>query len=151
MAGVRPRPKRYVYSTSLNWGGAGQGTQRSDSRPEIQIAPPPEFKGPEGVWSPEHLLVASLESCVLLTFLYLAGRRGVQLVSYESETEGTLELTPEGMQFTEFTVRPKVVIAPDGDVSAARDALQDAAGTCLVHRSLKAQVHLELQVSAAPS
>ena len=151
MSDVRARPKRYTYRTSLQWDGAGCGTQRSEQRPPLRVAPPPEFKGPEGVWSPEHLLVASLESCVLLTFLYLARRQGVELVGYESETEGVLELSGEGMAFTEFILRPRVIITPGGDVGAAEEALRRAADSCLVHRSLKCQVRLEAQVTEAPA
>jgi len=151
MGGVRARPKHYVYRTSLKWDGAGRGTQRSEGRPAIEVGPPPDFKGPEGVWSPEHLLVASLESCILLTFLYQVQRQSIGLVSYESETEGTLELSVDGLEFTEFTVRPQVLVAPGGDVAAAREALQRAADSCLVHRSLKSKVHLEPEVSAAPA
>ncbi len=151
MEGARARPKRCFYRTSLVWDGAGRGTQRSEGRPDVEVAPPPGFKGPDGVWSPEHLLVASLESCILLTFLYRAHRGGIALVSYESEAEGTLELSAGGMEFTEFTVRPRVVIAPGGDVAAAEQALRLATDSCLVHRSLKSEVHLEPEVSAAPA
>jgi organic hydroperoxide reductase OsmC/OhrA len=145
------RPKRCVYRTSVVWQGGGRAIQRSEGRPPIEVASPPEFRGPEGVWTPEHLLVASLESCILLTFLCLARRAGVALVSYESETEGTLEQDAAGRQFTAFTVRPRVVIAPAGDVGAAVAALQSAADACLVHRSLKGMVRLEPEVSAAPA
>ncbi len=151
MEGARARPKHHVYRTSLVWDGADRATQRGEGRPGIRVAPPPEFKGPEGLWSPEHLLVASLESCVLLTFLYHVQRGGIPLVSYASETEGTLELGVGGMEFTEFTVRPRVVIGPAGDVAAAEGALRRAADSCLVHRSLKSQVHLESEVTAAPA
>jgi len=151
VSGARARPKLYTYRTCLQWDGAGCGTQRSEQRPPLKVAAPPEFKGPEGVWSPEHLLVASLESCVLLTFLYLAGRQGIELTSYESETEGVLELGGEGMAFTEFTVRPRVVVAPGADVTAAERALNRAADSCLVHRSLKCDVRLEPRVSEAPA
>ena len=151
MGGVRARPGHHVYRTSLKWDGAKGAALRSEGRPELRVAPPPEFGGPEGVWGPEHLLVASLESCILLTFLYLLQRQGIGLVSYESQAEGTLELGAEGMAFTEFTVRPQVLIAPGGDVAAAERTLRRAADSCLVHRSLKSQVHLEPRVSEAPA
>jgi organic hydroperoxide reductase OsmC/OhrA len=32
----------------------------------------PEFKGPEGIWSPEELLVGSVNACVMNTFLAYA-------------------------------------------------------------------------------
>jgi organic hydroperoxide reductase OsmC/OhrA len=148
---ARGRPKRYLYRTSLKWNGADRATQHSEGRPPLEVAPPPGFKGPEGFWSPEHLLVGSLESCILFAFLYHAQRQGIGLVSYESEAEGAQEQGPEGMEITEFTVRPKVVVAPGGDVAAARQALQSAADSCLIHRSLKPKIRLEAEVSAAPA
>jgi len=36
---------------------------------------PPEFKGEPGNWSPEELLVGSLNTCIMLTFLTLAQAR----------------------------------------------------------------------------
>jgi organic hydroperoxide reductase OsmC/OhrA len=151
MGGAGLRPKRYPYRTSLKWDGADRATERSEGRPAIEVAPPPDLKGPRGLWSPEHLLVASLESCILLTFLHHLGRRGIALVSYESEAAGTAELGAGGMEFTEFTVRPRVVIGPGGDVAAARQVLEHAAESCLVHRSLKSSVRLEPEVTAAPA
>ena len=62
-----------------------------------------------------------------------------------------LELSGEDMAFTEFILRPRVIITPGGDVAAAEETLRRAADTCLVHRSLKCQVCLEPQVTEAPA
>ena len=150
MKGARSRPKRSLYHTSLVWDGAAGGTQRCEGRPDIELARPGSG-GAEDAWSPEHLLVASLESCILLTFLYHARRAGIALVSYESQTEGAAESSAECMEFTEFTVRPRVVIGPAGDVAAAERALRRAADSCLVHRSLRSAVHLDPRIVEAPA
>lgn len=40
---------------------------------KIEVATPPEFpKGMEGIWSPEHLLVAAVNSYLMTTFLAIA-------------------------------------------------------------------------------
>ncbi len=40
---------------------------------KIEVATPPEFpKGIAGIWSPEHLLVAAVSSCLMTTFLAVA-------------------------------------------------------------------------------
>lgn len=50
-------------------------------KPEIQVWASPEFKRHEGNWSPEDLLVASVEVCTMTTFLAFAERSGFSPVS----------------------------------------------------------------------
>ena len=40
--------------------------------PTLEFAAPPEFGGPGGIWSPEHLFVASVSSCLMTTFRSMA-------------------------------------------------------------------------------
>ena len=41
-------------------------------RLNIVVGSPPEFKGQPDVWAPEELLVGSVNTCLMLTFLALA-------------------------------------------------------------------------------
>ena len=68
--------------------------------PDLTVATPPEFGGPEGIWSPEELLVASVGSCLLSTFLYFAYRFEFPFESYSSRSTGTIEKTSQGLRFT---------------------------------------------------
>jgi organic hydroperoxide reductase OsmC/OhrA len=45
-------------------------------RPNIVVGSPPEFKGEPDIWAPEELLVGSLNTCMMLTFLALAQAQG---------------------------------------------------------------------------
>lgn len=139
------RPKQFKYRTSTEWTGQKRCTLASEGKPELECATPPEFKGHEGVWSPEDLQVAALDSCILMTFLYHAEQADIEVVSYRSEAEGVLEMQAGGLVFTEFAVRPQIIVAP-GQKDAAQEAIHKAAESCLVHRSLSAQVHLEAVV-----
>jgi organic hydroperoxide reductase OsmC/OhrA len=143
------KEKQYTYRTSLRWTGERRGKLASSGETDLDVATPPEFSGHEGVWWPESLLVGSLESCVMLTFLYFAERADLQLVEYSSEAEGRLSVGGGKMTFTGFTVRAEIVVATEDDVEAARKALGRAADACLVTQSLGPDVDVQANVRAA--
>ena len=68
---------------------------RSEGKPALVVNAPPEFKGEPGFWTPEDLFVASVEVCLMLTFVGIAEKRGVSFVSYTSTAEGLLEWVEE--------------------------------------------------------
>ncbi len=64
------RSKVFTYQAELQWQGGRTATVASGDRPELTVAPPPDFPGGEtDRWSPEHLFLAALESCTMLSFL----------------------------------------------------------------------------------
>src|SRR5215211_6373370 len=62
----------YYYTTAVEWTGERHGDLSAPVLPKLKIDAPPEFKGHEGVWTPEHLFVASVNSCFMTTFLAIA-------------------------------------------------------------------------------
>lgn len=63
----------YFYETHLYWKGRRRGLVEVAELPPVTTSAPPEFQGEPGYWTPEHLLVAALESCLMTTF---SGHRG---------------------------------------------------------------------------
>ena len=110
------RSKVYTYRTALKWTEQKKGTISSSGKPDIQVATPPEFKGHEGIWSPEDLYIAAANTCVMTTFLALAERAGLAFASYECEAEGRLELVEGKFQVTRITLRPRITLVSGGDV-----------------------------------
>jgi organic hydroperoxide reductase OsmC/OhrA len=137
------RPKSYKYKTSVLWTGEKKGTMTVAGKPAVEVATPPEFKGHEGIWSPEDLCVAAVNSCIMTTFLAFAGRAGLAFEGYESEAEGLLELVNERLVFTKIVVRPKVRLRPGADPRQAAEILHKAEKNCLVSNSLRTEVTLE--------
>jgi len=82
------RGKTYTYRTTVTWTERKRGVLSSPGKPEIQGGTPPEFKGHEGIWSPEDLFVASVNVCVMSTFLAFAERAGLAFTGYQSDAEG---------------------------------------------------------------
>ena len=137
------RSRVYTYRTGVKWTGRRLGVASSPGKPDVQVATPPEFKGHEGIWSPEDLFVASVNVCLMTTFLAVAERAGLALSSYESEAEGRLEMVDGKFQVTSITLRPKVVVAAGGDTGKVGELLAKAKANCLISNSIKSRVVLE--------
>ncbi len=144
------RHKSFQYHTSLQWGGNRAGTLFTDGKPEIRVSAPPEFKGEPGIWSPEDLFVAAVNSCTMTTFLAFALRLEIPLEMYISDAEGTLEFTGDGYQFTRVVLRPRIIVAEENAIEAATRAIHDAHEKCLISNSIRAEVIVEptIEVSA---
>jgi len=85
----------HTYQTEIVWRHERECRVSARDNPELTVATPPEFGGPEGVWSPEELFVASVGSCLLSTFLYFAYRFGLAFGSYSSTSTGRMEKTSQ--------------------------------------------------------
>lgn len=140
------RSKVYTYRSTVKWTEQKKGMISSSGKPDLQVATPPEFKGHEGIWSPEDLFVASVNVCVMSTFLAFAERAGLAFVSYQSEAEGRLELVDGKFQVATITLRPHLTLPPGGDADKARDLIQKAEVGCLISNSIKTRVSLEATI-----
>jgi peroxiredoxin-like protein len=136
------RSKVYRYHTQVRWTEQRKGIASVTGKPELEVATPPEFKGHEGIWSPEDLFVASANICLMTTFLAFADRAGLGFTSYRGDAEGTLELIEGKFQFTTITLRPQVALKPGEDRAKAQQILERAEAACLISNSMKCRVVL---------
>jgi peroxiredoxin-like protein len=137
------RSKVYTYRTTVTWNERKIGVIASPGKPDVQVATPPEFKGHEGIWSPEDLFVASVNVCVMSTFLAFAERAGLAFTGYQSDAEGRVELVEGKLQVTAVILKPRVTVMAGEDVSKAKDLLSKAEANCLISNSVKTSVRLE--------
>lgn len=142
------RTKIYTYRTSLKWTERKMGMLSSPGKPNVQVSTPPEFKGHEGIWSPEDLFVASVNVCVMSTFLALAERAGLAFSSYESDAEGRVELVEGKLQVTSVTLTPRITISSREDVDKAKELLTKAESNCLISNSVKTHVTMHATVES---
>lgn len=139
----RTKHKTFDYRTALRWTGERNGLLRSEGKPEIDVSSPPEFKGRAGQWTPEDLLVASVEVCTMTTFIAFSLNKKLPLVSYESAATGTLEFTDGGYRFTKIVLRPEIVVESDDAVPQAAAILEEAHRACFIANSICSEVLLE--------
>ncbi|MBN1418040.1 MAG: OsmC family protein [Planctomycetes bacterium] len=141
----------HVFETEVVWQRDERKAcrVRAGEKPALTVATPPEFGGPEGVWSPEELFVGSVGSCLLSTFLYFAERFQLPFGSYTSTSRGTVEQRPEGLRFTGLDVSI-VLQVPDGKALEKAVALrlkEKLEKYCPVSASLACPVRLTFEVT----
>ena len=137
------------YLVSANAEAEGTVALKSNDMPQIVSAPPAEFGGPGDQWSPEHLLVASVADCFILTFRAIARASKLEWVSLEATAEGVLDKVERAPQFTAFTVKATLTVPPGTDEAKAQRLLDKAESACLITNSLKADSHLEADIIGA--
>ena len=95
---------------------------------------------------PEEAFVASLSSCHMLFFLWLASKRGLVVDSYRDAAVGVMGKDADGrMAMVRVTLRPDVRFSGDRRPAAAElEALHHAAHEeCYIARSVRTEVRCE--------
>ena len=133
--------KKFYYRDQVKWLEQRKGVLLSEGKPDIEIATPAEFKGHAGFWTPEDFLVASVNSCIMTTFLYFAEKLKIELVSYESHAEGVLERVDKEFMISEIKVTPKLKVKAENKEIVV-DALEKSEKGCLISASVKSKVFL---------
>lgn len=146
-AAPKSKYKTFTYHTGLCWTENRAGQLNSEGKPGFRVASPPEFKGESGVWTPEDLFVAAVETCTMTTFLAFAQRLQIPFVSYESSAEGFLEFVDGRYRFTKIFVRPHVVVENESAIPQAQKTIDDAHHHCLIAHSIKSEVVIEATFS----
>jgi len=144
-------PYPHLYRASAAGQPAGGVKVTSPELPDIETAPPPEFDGPGGVWSPETLLCASVADCFILTFRGVTRAAKFEWISLDCRVQGTLERVEGKSRFTKFSTLATLRVAAGSDIAKARSLLERAEHGCLIANSLTGERVLEADVIEAPA
>lgn len=134
------------YTVEITSTGLKTGTLEApgDALPACEVASPQQFGGPAGVWSPEHLYVAALSSCLMTTFRSIADNSGLEVLDYSDSATGHLQRGEDRMfAFDTVTLRPRVVIADGSKTERTIRLLHKAEAACLVRRSVTSEILLK--------
>ncbi len=93
------------YSREHTWSFDGGITVKASAAPAVVPAP---YSNPACV-DPEEALVASVSSCHMLTYIYLASRQGFQVESYVDDAVGVVTKNEQGrLWVSSITLNPKI-------------------------------------------
>lgn len=121
-----------------------------DGLPALEVASPPEFGGPGRTWSPEHMFVGAIASCLMTTFRSIADNSNLEVLEYSDDSSAHLIRDEDRLfRFESVTLRPRVVIPDASKVDKAYRLLDKAERACLVSRSVNADVRMEPTVEVA--
>jgi len=99
----------------------------------------------KGAVDPEEMLVASLSTCHMLTFLHVARLQGFVITRYKDEPVGVMEKDAEGrMAVTRVTLHPEIHYEGRRPTQAERDHMHhEAHEECFIANSVKTVVSVE--------
>jgi len=136
------------YEVKINWKKDRKGILCSKAlQSKIEVATPPEFpKGIAGLWSPEHLLVAAVNSCLMTTFLAVAENSKFEFINFESNAVGKLEKVDGKYAISEIKLCPIVSVAEAEDKEKAERILRKAEAACIISNSIKSRIILQPEI-----
>lgn len=115
--------------------------------PDIQVAAPTDFDGPGDAWSPEHLLVAAVQTCFLLTLRGVARRSKIDIVSVDVDAIGTVDRQDGVTRFTDLVLYPHVTVPAGTDCDRVMHVIEKSEKNCLVGASLSTSVRMEPRIT----
>lgn len=145
---MKPLPHR--YDVQLTGGPAGYATVSAPGLPELKSAPPLDYDGPGDAWSPEHLLLAAVETCFLFTLRAVTQASKIEFAALEVSIEGVVDRQEKVTRFTEIVLRPRLTIPEGTDRDRALWVLQKSEQACLVSASLATPIRLEPEILTVP-
>jgi peroxiredoxin-like protein len=114
--------------------------------PTLRLAPPMEYDGPGDTWTPEHLLLAAVQSCFLFTLRAVARASKIELIHVDVAASGIVDRSDGVTRFTEIVLCPTVTLAAGTDRERINRLLEKAEKACLVSASLSTPVHVKTAV-----
>jgi organic hydroperoxide reductase OsmC/OhrA len=141
--------KVFRYETALEWTGGRTCTVQAPGREALVVTPPEAFPGADSSrWSPEHLFVAALESCTMLSFLAHCSHNGVEVVSYRAQATGDLARREADRRyaFKRVTMIVTATVA-GGHAPLAQSLTAKAERDCFVSASTTAEIETAWRIS----
>ena len=146
---MTPSSKTFIYGVSLRREAGRQAHVESEGRVTIEVGPPGGFPGGDDArWSPEHLFLGALSSCMMLSFLAHADHADIDVEECTSAIEGTIRRRADDHRyaFTAIQLRPRVVVGR-GQLETARGALAKVERDCFITASTTAEVSIEWEIA----
>jgi len=130
------------FSREHTWTFDGGATVPASPSPAVVPAP---WSNAAGV-DPEEAYVASLASCHMLTFLWLASREGFQADSYDDDAVGTMSKNERGVPWVSAVkLRPRIAwsgakIPAPADLDRLHHHAHEQ---CFIANSVKTEITVE--------
>ncbi|MSR99453.1 OsmC family peroxiredoxin [Arthrobacter sp. BL-252-APC-1A] len=144
---------QHTYSSLVVWNGTTAGGYRSYRRDhtasacpalqELCLSADPAFRGNPELLNPEQLLTVAASSCLLLSFLALASRTGLDIHSYQDRSAAVLDTSTEPVRVTEIVLSPTIHVTSGTDASQVKAVLESAHLGCYIANTLNCPVRLE--------
>ena len=140
------KPLPHQYEVELSGTPTGYATACAAGMPDLTTAPPADFGGPGDAWSPEHLFMAAIETCLLFSLRAIARASKMEFSSLGVSGVGTVDKQAGATRFTEIVLRARLVIPEGTDKARAQRILEKAEKSCLVSASISTPILIEPEI-----
>jgi organic hydroperoxide reductase OsmC/OhrA len=102
----------------------------------LNVSAAKAFKGDPQCYNPEDLLLSSVVSCHMMSYLYVCAQNGIEVVSYTDEAEAILEVLEDGSgRFIQISLHPKIIITQANKIDEALQLHKKANQLCFIANS----------------
>ncbi|RKR10103.1 organic hydroperoxide reductase OsmC/OhrA [Flavobacterium sp. 90] len=139
---------KHIFKAELNWASNKKQEETTkrfyskshkisiEGKPVLDVSAAKAFKGDPELYNPEDLLLSSLVSCHMMSYLYVCSQNGIEVLEYSDNAEATLEVSFEGSgRFTEVRLNPKVKISNPDKIDLALELHTKANQLCFIANS----------------
>ena len=107
-----------------------------EGKPVLNVSAAKAFKGDPELYNPEDLLLSSLVSCHMMSYLYVCSQNGIEVLEYSDHAEAILEVAADGSgRFVEVRLKPKVKISNSDKIELAIELHKKANQLCFIANS----------------
>jgi len=138
----------HEYQVAASAGAESIITLTSPGLADLASEPPPQFGGPGKLWSPEHLVVASVADCFILTFRAVARGSRFTWQALTCQATGILDRVDGKLRFTRFDLLATLTVPAGTDPDKAVRLLEKSEAGCLITNSMTSEIHLQCRVDA---
>ncbi len=139
---------KHTFNAELQWSADTINRVAKTHRISIQgkqdlkVSAAKAFKGDADLLNPEDLLLSSLMSCHMMSYLYVCGQHKINVLSYHDNANALLETYPDGSgKIIEIHLNPHVIISDASQVDLALSLHEEANRLCFIANSCNFQVY----------
>mgnify|MGYP000621412637 CR=1 FL=1 len=146
------------FKTFLRWHSLGKPfsykeysrlyTIGSEGKPDLVGTAAPSYSGSNYHYNPEEMLIMSLASCHMLSYLAYAANSDIKVLSYQDDAGGSLTKEGHKISFKEVILKPKVLISEDSNVEKAVELHHKAHEACFIANSVNFPVKISPEIIA---
>ena len=120
-----------------------------EGKPDLEVSAAKAFKGDPNLYNPEDLLLSSLTSCHMMSYLYCCMQYKIEVISYQDHSEATLQVNPDGSgKIVKVDLFPEIIISDSSQIELAISLHKKANELCFIANSCNFPVYHHAKCSA---
>lgn len=144
----------HLFKVALNWIKKEPQTDSStriytkshhisiEGKPDLEVSAAKTFKGDPNLYNPEDLLLSSLTSCHMMSYLYCCTQHKIEVISNQDHSEATLQINPDGSgKIIKVDLFPEIIISNSSQIELALLLHKKANELCFIANSCNFPVY----------